>query len=104
MNISGTDTRPTANVPSADPKPSRAASAAKQPAGQGEASEQLQLSSLGSHLKSALEGSPAHVAKMSELDAAVSSGQYNVDAHAVSGSIIQHSIEFGGGTYLAVNP
>jgi anti-sigma28 factor (negative regulator of flagellin synthesis) len=43
------------------------------------------------------------VAKVSELDAAVSSGRYQVDAHAVSGSIIQHSIEFGAGNYLTVN-
>lgn len=71
----------------------------KQPAGQGAVSDQVQLSSLSRYLAAALSGSPAHVAKTSELGAAVSSGRYRVDAHAVSGSIIQHSIEFGGTGY-----
>ena len=30
----------------------------------------------------------------------MSSEQYQVDAYVVSGSIIQHSIEFGGARYL----
>jgi flagellar biosynthesis anti-sigma factor FlgM len=63
------------------------------------ASDQVQLSNMSSYLAAALAGSPAQVAKVSELSAAVSSGQYQVDAFAVSGSIIQHSIEFGGSTY-----
>jgi len=54
------------------------------------------------YLASALNGSPAQVAKVSELSAAVSSGSYQVDAHAVSGSIIQHSIDSGGASYRAV--
>jgi hypothetical protein len=31
------------------------------------------------------------------------SDQYHVNADAVSGSIIQHSIEFGGASYLALS-
>jgi hypothetical protein len=43
------------------------------------------------------------VAKVSKLSAAVSAGQYQADAYAVSGSIIQHSIEFGAANYLTVH-
>ena len=75
----------------------------KQPVGPEAASDQVQLSNLSSYLASALDGSPAHVAKVGELGAAVSSGQYHVNADAVSGSIIQHSIEFGGASYLALS-
>jgi anti-sigma28 factor (negative regulator of flagellin synthesis) len=64
--------------------------------------DRAQLSNLSSYLASALDGSPAHAAKLSELGAAVSSGQYHVDIHAVSGSLIQHSIEFGGSSYLGL--
>lgn len=77
-------------------------SADSQPLGQTGASDQAQLSSLSSYLASALGGSPAHVAKISELGAAVSSHWYQVDPYVVSGSIIQHSIEFGVASYLAV--
>jgi flagellar biosynthesis anti-sigma factor FlgM len=84
--------------------PAGTGSASKQPAGQEVASDQVQLSNLSSYLASALSGSPAHVAKVSELGAAVSSGKYRVDAKAVSGSIIQHSIEFGGAGYMTLNP
>ncbi len=66
-------------------------------------SDQVQISTLSRYLASALDGSPAQVAKVSELGAAISAGRYAVDAHAVSGSIIQHAIEFGGPTYLALN-
>jgi len=60
--------------------------------------------SLRSFTASALNGSPAHVAKVSRLSAAVSAGQYQADAYAVSGSIIQHSIEFGAANCLTVQP
>lgn len=66
------------------------------PVGQAAASDRAQLSGLSGYLASALAGSPAHLAKMSDLIAAVSGGRYQVDASAVSGSIIQHGIEFGG--------
>jgi len=75
--------------------PSKIASDSK-PARQESAPDHVQLSSLSSSLSSALDGSPARLAKVSELSTAVSSGQYQVDAYAVSGSIIQHSIQFGG--------
>ncbi len=60
--------------------------------------------SLRSYTASALSGSSAHVAKVSKLSAAVSAGKYHVDAYAISGSIIQHSIEFGAANYLTVHP
>jgi anti-sigma28 factor (negative regulator of flagellin synthesis) len=62
-----------------------------------------QLSNLSNYLASALSGSAAHVAKLAKLAAAVSGGQYSVDSYAVSGSIIQHTIEFGGSAYWALS-
>jgi anti-sigma28 factor (negative regulator of flagellin synthesis) len=76
-----------------------AGSAIQQPAGGASPSDQEQISSLGRFLATALSGSPVHLAKVSELSAAVSSGKYHVDAYAVSASIIQNTIEFGGAGY-----
>jgi hypothetical protein len=59
-------------------------------------SDQAQLSGFSSYLTSALSGSAVHLAQVTALTGTVSSGHYQVDAYAVSGSIIQHSIEFGG--------
>jgi anti-sigma28 factor (negative regulator of flagellin synthesis) len=78
------------------------------PAAPAPVSDRAQLSALSGILASALEASPAHVAKVSELGAAVSSGQYRVDASAVSGSIIEHilgqnGLAFGGSGLLAAN-
>lgn len=110
MKISGPDsnsasgsTQPTrpgsldrsASVPSA----SEGTTVPQQPLAANTQSDQVQLSSLSAYLASALGGSPAHVAKMSELSSAVSAGQYHVDSYAVSGSIIQHAIEFGSAGY-----
>jgi flagellar biosynthesis anti-sigma factor FlgM len=103
MKISGPDPKSAAGL---NPSPSvgaGAGSASKPPAGQSVATDEAQLSSLGSYLSSALTGSPAHLAKVSELGAAVSTGQYHVDPYAVSGSLIQHSIEFGGARYSALS-
>jgi flagellar biosynthesis anti-sigma factor FlgM len=83
--------------------PAGAVPVSQQPVRQETPSDQVQLSSLSTYLASALSGSPAHVAKVNELGEALSSGRYQVDAHAVSGSIIQHSIEFGAASFLAVN-
>jgi flagellar biosynthesis anti-sigma factor FlgM len=116
MNISRTDSKSTSG-PNRWAGVGTTVSAAKQPVGQTAsdpaasdsaasdpaASDKVQLSNLSGYLASALAGSPAHVAKVGELSAAVSSGKYQVDANAVSGSIIQHSIEFGGASYPAVN-
>jgi hypothetical protein len=79
-----------------------AGAGAKQQPAQAAPNDRAQLSNLSSYLASALAGSPAHVAKLSELGTAVSSEQYKVDAYVVSGSIIQHGIEFGGAHYPAV--
>jgi flagellar biosynthesis anti-sigma factor FlgM len=71
--------------------------------GSGGPTDRVQLSSLSNYLASALSGSPAHVAKISELETAVSEGQYHVDAYTVSGNIIQHGIEFGASGYLGLS-
>lgn len=100
--------RPDSNSPSSVGRsaglgPAGTSSVSKQPAAASAASDQVELSGLSSYLTSALNGSPAHVGKLSKLAAAISSGQYHVDAHAVSGSLIQHAIEFGGGSNLSLN-
>lgn len=64
--------------------------------------DRTQLANLSSYLTSALSGSAAHVAKLANLAAAVSSGQYQIDSYAVSGSIIEHGIQFGGSAYWAL--
>jgi flagellar biosynthesis anti-sigma factor FlgM len=66
-------------------------------------SDQAQLSSLSAYLAAALDGSAAQVAKVNELTAAVSSGQYQVNANAVSESLIQHSLVFGGSGYFGLS-
>lgn len=65
--------------------------------------DRVQLSNPSSYLASALSGSAAHVAKLAKLAAAVSGGQYQVDSYAVSGSIIEHGIEFGGNAHWALS-
>ena len=89
--------------PSAGIAPSGFASESKRQAASSPASDRVQLSALSRYLTSALFGSPAHLSKLSELTAAVSSGQYQVDSFAVSGSIIQDSIDFGRGGSLALS-
>ena len=102
MKIPRSDTKSTPGLNHlAGISPARTGSASKQPTSQAAATDQVQLSSLSSYFASALDGSPAHVAKIGELQGAVSSEQYQVDASVVSGSIIQHSIEFGGAGYLS---
>jgi hypothetical protein len=64
--------------------------------------DQVQISSLASYLFAAVNGSPEHVAKLNELNADVARQKYQPDAFAVSGGIIQHSIEFGAGGYFAL--
>lgn len=105
MKIPGPDSNSTSGLnASAGVGAAGAGSASKQAAGKATVSDQVQLSNLSSYLSSALSGSPAHIAKVSELSSAVSSGRYRVDAHSVSGSIIQHGIEFGGGSHFGLNP
>src|SRR5271156_3696167 len=50
--------------------------------------DQYQLSSLSAFLS----GSQSHIAKLSELISAVSSGKYQVNARAVSAGIIRESL------------
>ena len=105
MNISRIDSKSIPDLQSpAGVDPAGLSGASKQPSPQNTASDQVQLTGMSRYLSAALNGSPAQVAKVSELSTAVSSGKYRVDAYAVSGSLIQHAIEFGGGQALAVTP
>jgi len=104
MQISGPGSKTASQLnPSASVGAAGGAPATTQPVRQEAASDQVQLSSLSKYFASALEGSPAHVANVNQLSVAVSAGQYHVDAYAVSGSIIQYSIEFGGSGYLGMS-
>ena len=64
------------------------------------AADQVQLSNLSAHLAAALGDSAAHLEKLTSLAAAALKGGYQVDAWAVSDSIIRHSPQFGGVNYL----
>lgn len=72
---------------------------ATQQQGSDQSTDNVQLSKMSSYLSNAVDGSPAHLQKLSDLQAAVGTGQYQVDALHISGSIIQHSIELGGLAY-----
>ena len=63
---------------------------------QGGDGDQLQISNLSTYLAAAMSGSSAHVAKLSALGTAVSSGQYKADASDVSEGVIRHSLLFSG--------
>jgi anti-sigma28 factor (negative regulator of flagellin synthesis) len=97
--------------PNPEPNPVSNSTAALRPAAANQVAEPVsstptdraQLTNLSSYLASALSGSAAHVAKLAKLAAAVSSGQYQVDSQAVSGSIVQHAIEFGRSAYWALS-
>ena len=62
--------------------------------------DRVQLSNLSANLTATLGDSAAHFTKLSSLGAAVLSGRYQVDAGAVSDSIIRHSLQVGGANYL----
>jgi len=63
---------------------------------QTEVADQTEISELSMYLAAAMNGSPAHVAKLDALGEAVSNSEYSVDAGAVGEDIIQHSILFSG--------
>ena len=64
------------------------------------ATDRVQLSNLSASLTSALGASAAHLQKLSSLAGAVLNGGYQVDARAVSDSIIRHSLQFGSASYV----
>jgi hypothetical protein len=70
------------------------------PAIRATAPDRFQLSNLSAQLAAAFSSSPAHLAKLAGLSAAVLGGGYRVDASLVSNSIIRHSLQFGGADYL----
>jgi anti-sigma28 factor (negative regulator of flagellin synthesis) len=64
------------------------------------AGDRVQLSNLSANLSATLGDSAAHFTKISSLGEAVLSGRYQVDAGAVSDSIIRNSLQVGGANYL----
>jgi hypothetical protein len=69
------------------------------PAGPSLAADHVQLSNLSANLTAALGDSTAHLNKLSALSAVALSG-YQVEAGAVSDSIIRHSLQFGPARYF----
>jgi hypothetical protein len=61
------------------------------------ATDRVQLSNLA---QMADDDSSTHVAKLSSLSATVSTGRYEVAAGVVSNSIIEASMQLGGGNYV----
>ena len=55
-------------------------------------SDQVQLSNLSSALYATQTDSPEHTAKLAQLSAVVSTGNYQIDGHALSGSIIRDAL------------
>jgi anti-sigma28 factor (negative regulator of flagellin synthesis) len=55
------------------------------------ANDQAQLTNLSAYLASAQSNSPARLERLTHLSAAVSNGQYHVDAGVVSNRIIEDS-------------
>lgn len=106
MNIfrSGPNSTSASN-PSSGIAPQAATPAPSSSTEQNGTSDEVRLSHMLGSLISALQGSPARMPeqakKISALSAAVASGRYRVDPYVVSGSIIQHSIRYGGTSYLA---
>lgn len=104
MKIPSPDNNPTSSLgQSPATVGSGMSSASKQPVGEqpisSTTSDAVQLSSMGRYLAAAITGSPAHLQKLSDLQAAIETGQFQVDAYRVSGSIIQHSLASAGGSY-----
>jgi hypothetical protein len=63
------------------------------------ATDGVQLSNLAM-MAAAFHDSPNHIAKLSSLGAAVSSGGYQVDAGVLSNSLIEASMQLSGGNYI----
>jgi hypothetical protein len=101
MKISETNNKPLSGLGASKPLgPASGGSRMPTPADRGAASDQVQLSSLSSHLAAALGNSPPQIAKLAGLTKAVLGGGYSVDASVVSDSIVRHSLQFGGPNYL----
>jgi hypothetical protein len=100
MRISDPNARPFAGIgPSSGAGSVSESGPRSSDAGISVAADQVGLSRLTSQLAADPSLAPALVAKLSNLGAAVSSGRYQVDAKVVSASIIQHSLQSGGGSY-----
>jgi hypothetical protein len=63
------------------------------------ATDGVQLSNLAL-MAAAFHDSPGHIAKLSSLNATVSSGGYQVEAGVLSNSIIEASMRLSGGNYI----
>lgn len=58
-------------------------------------SDQVQLSSLGHRLRELSSNSPEHTARVAQLESAVASGRYQVDAKAVSAAMVNDALRPG---------
>jgi hypothetical protein len=54
--------------------------------------DQVQLSNLSSALYATQTDSPDHTAKLAQLSAVVNTGNYHIDGHTLSGSIIRDAL------------
>jgi anti-sigma28 factor (negative regulator of flagellin synthesis) len=87
-------------VPGAAAGAVSASPAQPKPGAMPESSDHFQLSNLSTYLAAARSDSPAHMEKLSSLQAAVSAGEYHVDSSSLSASIVQDSLRFSGANWL----
>jgi anti-sigma28 factor (negative regulator of flagellin synthesis) len=96
MKINPTNSKSIAGLSrSSATSPSRLAGAAGAPS-RSEPTDQTQISKLSTYLASAISGSSTHLARLSALGSAVSSGRYQVDSDVLGDDIVQHSLLFSG--------
>src|ERR1700693_2812352 len=101
MKINSSEGRPLTGLESSSAaSPASDRGSGTGPAGPSLGGDRVQLSNLSANLTATLGDSAAHFTKLSSLGAAVLSGRYQVDAGAVSDSIIRHSLQLGGANYL----
>lgn len=99
MKISGSKTEAGAVGGSTGILPAGKAGSAPGAAVTSVATDRVQLSSLA-QFAAAYSDSPVHIAKLSALNATVSSGRYQVDAGVLSNSLIEASMTLSGSLAL----
>lgn len=87
MKVQNSNTAGIAGLRNTEPASSGAANV-RAPKNNSGGNDQVHLSSLSSHLGVSVASSAERSSKVAELSSAVSSGRYNVEAQAVSSSMI----------------
>ena len=100
MKINSSEGTPLAGLESSSAAAPASDRGSTGPAGPSLGGDRVQLSNLSANLTATLSDSAAHFTNLASLGAAVLSGRYQVDAGAVSDSIIRHSLQVGGANYL----